>query len=175
MSKKTITEIIENHCGTCCWFDDGYCRKQRKSAGFFELACEDYLEKTVETTTNTAPATKVCKTCGRELPLSAFGGHHRTADHLQASCKECMNAKIKKGQQERWDKAPQPKAKKKAPKTELDEILNKAEPMPIQEPEVKYEAPRDLDDYTPQELYDELRRRGWTGILTKTETLQPTF
>ena len=178
MSKKTIKEIIENHCGTCGWFSDGQCRKQHRSAGFFELACEDYLEKIVpisNTFSNEpAPATKVCKTCGRELTLDHFGGHHRTADRLQASCKECMNAKIKKGQQERWDKASQPKAKK-APKTELDEILDKAEPMPIQEPKVKYEPARDLDDYTPQELYDELCRRGWTGTLTKVETLQPAF
>lgn len=165
MSKKEIT--MNHKCGDCSWFSDGYCRKLRQSAGFFTIACDDFALGT----TDTAPATKVCKTCGRELTLDHFGGHHRTADHLQASCKECMNAKIKKGQQERWDKAPQPKAKKKAPKTELDEILDKAEPMPIQEPKVKYEAPRELDDYTPQELYDELKRRGWSGTLTRCETL----
>lgn len=162
MSKKEIT--MNHKCGDCSWFSDGYCRKLRQSAGFFTIACDDFALGT----NDTAPATKVCKTCGRELTLDHFGGHHRTADHLQASCKECMNAKIKKGQQTSWDKR---KVKKvnAAPKTELDEILDKAEP--IQEPKVKYVPARDLDGYTPQELYDELKRRGWTGVLTKCETL----
>ena len=170
MSKKEIT--MNHKCGDCSWFSDGYCRKLRQSAGFFTIACDDFALGT----TDTAPATKVCKTCGRELPLDHFGGHHRTADHLQASCKECMKKKFKTATEKRWKERKaealgKVKKVKAAPKTELDEILDKAEPMSIQETEVKYEAPRDLDGYTPQELFDELKRRGWTGVLTKCETL----
>lgn len=153
--KKMIEEFSENHCGECGWFDDGYCRKTRNSVGFFELACADYKGFDAEG----KPATKVCKTCGRELPLSAFGGRHRTADGLQASCKECMSAKIKK-------------SKKAAPAASTPSEAEPIELMPIQEPEVKYEPTCNLDDYTPQELYDELKRRGWSGQLTRTETLQ---
>lgn len=167
MSKKPIT-INDNKCGDCVYFAEGKCRLAHKEVGFFDAGCDDH-QRSVPV--DAATATKVCKTCGRELTLDHFGGHHRTADHLQASCKECMNAKIKKGQQERWDKAPQPKAKKKAPKTELDEILDKAEPMPIQEPRVVLVQTPDLSEFTPQELYDELKRRGWSGMLTRCETL----
>lgn len=166
MSKKPIT-INGNKCGDCIYFAyEGKCRLAHKEVGFFDAGCDDY-QRSVPV--DAATATKVCKTCGRELTLDHFGGHHRTADHLQASCKECMNAKIKKAAQASWDKRKDKKEKER--KNELDEILDKAEPIPIQEPKVKYVPARDLDDYTPQELYDELKRRGWTGVLTKCETL----
>lgn len=34
---------------------------------------------------------KVCSTCKRELPLSAFGKLYSSKDGLQYSCKECLN------------------------------------------------------------------------------------
>ena len=141
---------------------NGYCRLHSKEVGFFDTSCDDYAEPQGSPTASNAPntnTTKVGKTCGRELPLSAFGGHHRTADGLQASCKDCMSAKLKK-------------AKKTAPAANTPSEAEPIELMPVQEPEVKYEPARDLDDYTPQELYDELKRRGWQGTLTRVETLR---
>ena len=41
------------------------------------------------------PATKVCKTCGRELPAEAFGKHARSADGLQPICRECCSCREK--------------------------------------------------------------------------------
>lgn len=41
--------------------------------------------------------TKVCKTCGRTLPISAFSACVLTADKLQPNCKECMSSKQKSG------------------------------------------------------------------------------
>lgn len=41
--------------------------------------------------------TKVCKTCGRTLPVSAFSACVLTADKLQPNCKECMKRKQKDG------------------------------------------------------------------------------
>lgn len=41
--------------------------------------------------------TKVCKTCGRTLPISAFSACVLTADKLQPNCKECMKRKQKDG------------------------------------------------------------------------------
>jgi hypothetical protein len=40
--------------------------------------------------------TKVCKSCGRELPLDAFGGHAKTWDKKNTVCLECMSAKLRK-------------------------------------------------------------------------------
>lgn len=139
---------------------NGYCRLHSKEVGFFDTSCDDYAEPqgSLMETTNTAPATKVCKTCGRQLTLDHFGGHHRTADHLQTSCKECMSAKIKK-------------TKKAAPAAITPSEADPIELIPIPEPEVKHEPTCNLDDYTSQALYDELRRRGWQGTLSKVITL----
>lgn len=34
---------------------------------------------------------KICKKCGRELPLEAFGNSSRNPDGLRDYCKECVN------------------------------------------------------------------------------------
>lgn len=34
---------------------------------------------------------KICKKCGRELPLDAFGNLSRNSDGLHDYCKECVN------------------------------------------------------------------------------------
>jgi hypothetical protein len=100
--------------------------------------------------------TKVCKTCGRTLPVSAFSACVLTADKLQPNCKECMKRKQKDG----W--------------TKKGKAIVEAEAQPIAEParvRVKPEAVREriierdgvptLKDYSPRELTDELRRRGY--------------
>lgn len=100
--------------------------------------------------------TKVCKTCGRTLPVSEFSACVLTADKLQPNCKECMSYKQRSGRVK--------KAK----------AIVEAEAQPVAEParvKVKPEAVREriierngvptLKDYSPQELADELRRRGY--------------
>lgn len=102
--------------------------------------------------------TKVCKTCGRTLPVSAFSACVLTADKLQSNCKECMSYKQRSG-----------RAKKAKAMFEAE-----VEAQPITEParvKVKPEAVREriierdgvptIKDYSPQELADELRRRGY--------------
>ena len=143
MAKKAldINDIDNAYCGCCQHFSDGYCRETKKNLGFFTFPCDKYVEK--ELPVDPQP-TKECKRCGRVLPVSAFGGHAQTADHLQPLCRECMSEAIKgKGGRK--------------PKVEV-----------AQEPK----AGRSLGGYTDKEIYDELRRRGWSGPLTRTETLQ---
>ena len=36
--------------------------------------------------------TKKCSKCGQEKPVSAFGGHHKSKDGLQACCQECRKS-----------------------------------------------------------------------------------
>ena len=38
-------------------------------------------------------ATKVCKACGRTLPLSSFGVHNKSADGHMAVCNDCRHRK----------------------------------------------------------------------------------
>ena len=39
---------------------------------------------------------KVCKGCGRELPLSEFGKHDRSKDGHMSVCKECRRRRTSK-------------------------------------------------------------------------------
>lgn len=58
----------------------------------------EYIKKTDDTfTTDTEQVkTKVCKRCGRKLPLHEFGRHARTADGLQVYCRDCCKEAMKK-------------------------------------------------------------------------------
>lgn len=37
--------------------------------------------------------TKLCRACGRKLPLNAFSVDNHMHDHLSCYCKECVNSK----------------------------------------------------------------------------------
>ncbi|MBR1575877.1 MAG: hypothetical protein IJ654_05435 [Bacteroidales bacterium] len=95
------------------------------ATGPLRPACKHFTQKTPTTmkhNNDTAPAaaqvqepptTKVCKTCGRELPAEAFGKHFRSADGLQSSCRECMSKLVRaswKGGRKRKSETPAPEA-----------------------------------------------------------------
>lgn len=90
--------------------------------------------------------TKLCKKCGRELPVENFAINRKNADGLQAECKECK-AEYMKGY---WLRK---KAKKK--ENELVEFEKKH----------KIYTNRDLAKFTPRELMLELKARGYEGEL----------
>ena len=80
------------NCGNCKNYIQGkaLCGLSNKEVGFLDVkTCYEAPEKT-ET------QTKVCKRCGRELPLHEFGRHARTADGLQVYCRECTKEAMKK-------------------------------------------------------------------------------
>lgn len=87
-------------------------------------------------------ATKVCKRCGRELPVDSFGRHPKTRDGYQPVCKECRSKEFKGVPQERKAKAPKPE-KEPTPKAVLSQ-------------------------FTDDQLIEEIRRRGWGGRLSIT-------
>lgn len=39
--------------------------------------------------------TKICKKCGRELPVTEFFAHKSTKDGLQPVCKECQKEQVR--------------------------------------------------------------------------------
>lgn len=84
--------------------------------------------------------TKVCKCCGRELPLDSFFlnrfGH-------TAVCKECAN-------KHRQDK--------REGRREVDELKKQLDAAKTLK----------LSDFTPRELMAELKRRGYEGKITYT-------
>lgn len=86
--------------------------------------------------------TKKCKCCGRELPLSEFPFRKNGESRI---CKECDSHKKKE------DHA------RKADLITLQNQLQQARSLRVSE-------------FTPRELMEELKRRGYEGTLTYTET-----
>ena len=90
-----------NICGDCSEYrvlnnGQNYCHKTKKVTGYLQQKeCFTPKDTTMENNetkkadTQEQTKTKVCKRCGRELPLHEFGRHARTADGLQVYCREC--------------------------------------------------------------------------------------
>lgn len=90
--------------------------------------------------------TKICKKCGRELPLENFSKNAKMKDGLQNHCRACASEYSRNI----WKR-------KKAQKKENERI----------EFEKKYKVytNRDLAMFTPRELMLELKARGYEGEL----------
>ena len=84
----------------------------------------------------------VCKCCGRELPISEFS---MAGYGHHKTCKEC---EIKKRKQS------------KVKKSEVEDLQRQLEEARTAR----------LNNFTPRELMLELKRRGYEGELTYTET-----
>lgn len=84
--------------------------------------------------------TKVCKVCGRELPIEQFAKTHFGVSH---TCTECRAKLIAQGRENKKKLASFDK--------ELEAARNAR-----------------LADFTPRELMTELARRGYEGKLTYT-------
>lgn len=82
--------------------------------------------------------TKVCKVCGQELPLSEFRKSLLVPNGI-ATCKKCVNEKIKKTK------------------------LFKGTTGPTNS---------ELAKFTPRELIEELKSRGYKGKLYVTRTIE---
>lgn len=83
------------------------------------------------------PPTKLCKRCGRELPLVRFGKNASTKDGLQYWCKDCQARSVNEA-----------KAKKRAAE---DSFLGKSEPKPESEPETEQRRPGEPGGLEPME------------------------
>jgi hypothetical protein len=96
--------------------------------------------------------TKICKKCGRELPLENFSKNAKTKDGLQNHCRACASEYSRNI----WKR-------KKAQKKESERI----------EFEKKYKVytNRDLAKFTPRELMLELKARGYEGELLYIERI----
>lgn len=94
--------------------------------------------------------TKLCKHCGKELPVSDFYTNSKAKDGLATYCKECSNALSVEYARKRRER-------KKAEAKENERI----------EFEKKYKVytNRELAKFNPRELMLELKARGYEGEL----------
>lgn len=93
--------------------------------------------------------TKICKKCGRELPVTEFHAHKHTRDGLQLYCKECQAETVREG-----------RARKKAEKEAQSAAAVPSSIQDVKVPETGGKAAR-LADCTDNELLVELKRRGF--------------
>lgn len=96
--------------------------------------------------------TKICKKCGRELPLDNFSKNAKMKDGLQNHCRACASEYSRNI----WKR-------KKAQKKENERI----------EFEKKYKVytNKELAKFTPRELILELKARGYVGTLLYEEVI----
>lgn len=99
------------------------------------------MEQTIETINGVSKLTKVCSRCGKELPVSEFSKNAKSHDGRLSVCKKCRAEAISAGF-----------AKKKQAMT-----------LPIKGVEG---GNPDLARFTPRQLIEELRSRGFEGELT---------
>lgn len=101
--------------------------------------------------------TKVCRKCGRELPVDSFYPNKSLKGGYDNSCKECKNEYAKE-----WAK--KNREKKKAQKIENERV----------EFEKKYKiyTNKELAKFTPRELMLELKARGYVGELPYVEVIR---
>lgn len=150
------------YCSYCFFFTDlGRCKNPKvrnADVGYFQKAGPCFTEKKPEKETpvmaKITSETKVCADCGRELPIEMFqktrsGG---TANY----CKDCMN-KRRGGQNKVEEEKPEPEVQQVPEKTE--------EPKPTKKRNY-------LHYVTDDALVAELKRRGYTGSLTKTSSFE---
>lgn len=88
---------------------------------------------------------KICKKCGRELDESSFPRNKKLKDGLSSICRDCSNAA-----QREWYHNHKGGGKSM--------ILVYSNP--------------ELAKFTPRQLIDELRARGYTGELKYTQTIK---
>lgn len=100
--------------------------------------------------------TKVCRKCGRELPIENFYTNKSLKGGHDNCCKECKSAYSKE-----WQK--KNREKKKAQKIENERI----------EFEKKYKiyTDKELAKFTPRQLILELKARGYVGTLLYEEVI----
>lgn len=113
-------------------------------------------QDTNKMTENANIKTKVCKDCGRELPIDEFQRQTKSKDGYMHICRECkqkrVNVSISKKVNEAFLKT-----------FGKEEVKQADKGFPVTQD--KYDR---LQEYTAQELVDHLRFQGWEVTCTKT-------
>ena len=100
--------------------------------------------------------TKVCKKCGRELPLDQFFRNKAMKDGHDSQCKECKTAYTLE-----YQKKYRARKREQAKENERIEFEKK----------YKIYTNKELAKFTPRELILELKARGYVGTLLYEEVI----
>lgn len=134
------------------------CTKTGRATGFLqEKDCFEPNPMTTKMEEVKKAQTKVCKECGRELPVEMFGRHAKTKDGLQPLCKDCRSRKTKIGFAKK-SLTPEVAEKLGALEETVNGYLKKEQAA--------------LAAFTDAELCNELAHRGWSGEVHRVEKRQ---
>ena len=146
---------MRNVCGECARYRlmpnyENICNKTGKVVPF--LAQKECFE-TKEIEMEESKKTKVCKVCGKELPIEMFRKNTKSKDGYTDTCIECINVNIRAGFNKRKDAQETPKSE---------------EPIKLEDTIKMVDAINSVPD---QALVNELRQRGYDVTCTKIITL----
>lgn len=145
---------MRNVCGECARYRrmpnyENICDKTGKVVPF--LAQKDCFEiKDIEMEEK---RTKVCKVCGKELPIEMFRKNIKSKDGYTDTCIECINVNIRAGFNKKKDVQVKPKSEEPI---KLEDTIKMVDP---------------IDNIPDQALVNELRQRGYDVTCTKIITL----
>ena len=129
---------------------ENICDKTGKVVPF--LAQKECFE-TKEIEMEESKKTKVCKVCGKELPIEMFRKNNKSKDGYTDTCFDCINVKIRAGFNKRKDAQKKPKSE---------------DPIRLEDTIKMVDA---IDNIPDQALVNELRQRGYDVTCTKTIAL----
>ena len=146
---------MRNVCGECARYRlmpncENICDKTGKVVPF--LAQKECFE-TKEIEMEESKKTKVCKVCGKELPIEMFRKNNKSKDGYTDTCFDCINVKIRAGFNKKKDAQKKPKAE---------------DPIRLEDTIKMVDAIKSISD---QALVNELRQRGYDVTCTKIITL----
>ena len=145
---------MSNVCGECARYRlmpncENICNKTGKVVPFLaQKECFETKEIEME-----EKRTKVCKVCGKELPIEMFRKNTKSKDGYTDTCIDCINVKIRAGFNKKKDVQEKPKSE---------------EPIKLEDAIKMVDAIKNTPD---QALVNELRQRGYDVTCTKTIAL----
>lgn len=145
---------MRNVCGECASYRlmpncENICDKTGKVVPFLaQKECFELKEIEME-----EKRTKVCKVCGKELPIEMFRKNNKSKDGYTDTCFDCINVKIRAGFNKKKDAQKKPKSE---------------EPIRLEDTIKMVDAIKNTPD---QALVNELRQRGYDVTCTKTIAL----
>ena len=145
---------MRNVCGECARYrlkpnQENICDKTGKVVPFLaQKECFEPKEIEME-----EKRTKVCKVCGKELPIEMFRKNTKSKDGYTDTCIDCINVKIRAGFNKKKDVQEKPKSE---------------EPIRLEDTIKMVDAIKNIPG---QILVNELRQRGYDVNCTKTIAL----